>query len=172
MENEVKIDNVNREKIWKPVVEEWLDSFKSDETPELKRIVDYNINGWGVNLNNEDKIMLNIFFEVTPVDVNNTEWETPQRNIVYLEMSKIDGEFEVDYLSNFPKGYDKFMEEFEKWQETQAKTETIILQGESKEFVSNEKIQQISNGIVGVCVILISIVIISIFLKNKKQKAN
>ena len=32
-EYEARIDSINREDIWKPEVEKWLENFKSEETP-------------------------------------------------------------------------------------------------------------------------------------------
>ena len=48
---EEMIDSVNREETWKPYAEEWLEKFKSEETPIEKRITDYSLNGWGVGQN-------------------------------------------------------------------------------------------------------------------------
>lgn len=100
---ETRIDSVNREGIWMPEVEKWLENFKSEETPIEKRITDYRINGYGTNSNNDNKILMNINFEVTPVDANNTAWDTPRRNVCYLEMTKQDGEYHLDYLDEVPK---------------------------------------------------------------------
>ena len=56
-EYEARIDSINREDIWKPEVEKWLENFKSEETPIEKRITDYRINGYGTNSNNDNKIL-------------------------------------------------------------------------------------------------------------------
>lgn len=167
---ENRIDNTNREDIWKPIVEEWLEKFKSEETPIEKRITDYRINGYGVNANNDSKILMNINFEVTPVDENNTAWDTPRRNVCYLEMTKQDGEYHLDYLDEVPKNYDKFLEEFEQWKEENKTVETQTIQGESAELSTNAEIDKMSNGIVFICIAVISVVVILGISKIVKRK--
>lgn len=169
---ENRIDNINREDTWKPIVEEWLEKFKSEETPIEKRITDYRINGYGVNANNDNEILMNINFEVTPVDENNTSWNTPRRNICYLEMTKQDGEYHLDYIDEVPKNYDKFLEEFEKWQEENKTVETKTVQGETTDLNANAKIDKMSNGIVFVCVAVIAVIVIFGIIKIVKKKNN
>ena len=169
-EYEARIDSINREDIWKPEVEKWLENFKSEETPIEKRITDYRINGYGTNSNNDNKILMNINFEVTPVDANNTSWDTPQRNVCYLEMTKQDGEYKLEYIGEVPKNYDKFLKEFENWQEENKTVEMQTVQGEKKELSADKEIDKMSNGIIFVCTILIAVVIISTIIKIVKRK--
>ena len=159
-EYEAKIDSVDREDIWKPYAEEWLESFKSEETPIEKRITDYSLNGWGVGQNNENKIAIEFHFQVTPVDENNTEWENPQRNVGYIEMTYLDGEFQLDYIAEYPKGYDKFMEAFEEWKKTHSETETVVTQGENVELnsVQEQEVNKMSTGIVASCTAVLLVI--------------
>lgn len=157
---EEMIDNVNREQIWKPYAEEWLEKFKSEETPIEKRITDYLLNGWGVGQNNKNKIAIEFHFEVTPVDENNTEWENPRRNTGYVEMTYIDGEYQLDYIGETPQGYDKFLEEFEKWKKTHSETETVVTQGENLELnsVQEQEVNKMSTGIVASCTAVLLVI--------------
>lgn len=157
---EEMIDSVNREETWKPYAEEWLEKFKSEETPIEKRITDYSLNGWGVGQNNKNKISIEFHFEVTPVDENNTEWENPRRNNGYIEMTYIDGEFQLDYIGEIPQGYDKFLEEFEEWKKTHSKTETVVTQGENVELnsVQEQEVNKMSTGIVASCTAVLLVI--------------
>lgn len=163
---EVRIDNVNREDIWKKEVEAWLDTFKTEETPIEKRITDYRINGYSVDYNNEEKIQIDFYFEVTPIDENNTEWNA-HRELGFIEMTKIDGEYQLDYLSNEPKGYDKFLEEFEIWKKDNSTTETVTLKGENVPLNSaqEQNINKLSTGIVAVCVGVLAVIAVLAVVK-------
>lgn len=169
---EEMIDSVNREQIWKPYAEEWLEKFKSEETPIEKRITDYRLNGWGVGQNNKSKINIEFHFEVTPVDENNTEWETPQRNQGYIEMTYLDGEFQLDYIAEYPRGYDKFLEEFEKWKEANSTTETIVIPSEIRNLntLQEQEIDKLSTGIVTVCIGVLAVISVLAIIKIIKSK--
>lgn len=166
-----RIDNVNREVIWKSEVEAWLDTFKTEETPIEKRITDYRINGYSPRYNNENKIKINFFFEVTPVDENNTEWNI-HGEFGFIEMTNVDGEYQLDYLSNVPKGFDKFLEEFEKWKETNSTTETIVIPSETRNLNASQEqeINKLSTGIVAVCVGVLTVLAVLALIKIMKFK--
>lgn len=61
---ETRIDSVDREDIWKPYVEEWLENFKSEDTPIERRIIDYRINGYGSSYNNENRIQMEVLLRL------------------------------------------------------------------------------------------------------------
>lgn len=157
---ETRIDSVDREDIWKPYVEEWLENFKSEDTPIERRIIDYRINGYGSSYNNENRIQMEVLFEVTPYDENNTEWENPRRSYGFINMVKEDGEYKLKYLSDVPEGYDKFMESFEEWKKTNSTTETVTLQGENKNLSSaqEQEINIMSTSIVAGCTAVLIVI--------------
>ena len=64
---ESRVDNVNRDDIWQSAVKEWLDTFKSEETPIERRITDYQIGGWSPQYNNEERIKVTFYLYVIPV---------------------------------------------------------------------------------------------------------
>lgn len=166
-----RIDNVNRDAIWKSEVNAWLDTFKTEETPIEKRITDYRINGYSPNYNNENKIQINFSFEITPVDENNTEWNI-NGECGFIEMTNVDGKYQLDYLSNLPKGYDKFLEEFEKWKETNSTTETIVIPSETKNLkaLQEQAINKLSMGIVALCVGVLTVFAVLALVKIMKDK--
>lgn len=172
---ESRVDNVKRDDIWMSAVKEWLDGFKSEETPIEKRITDYQIGGWSPQYNNEDRIKVTFYLYVVPVDKNNTEWELPERGMGFIDMVKEDGEYKVKYLSEYPEGYDKFLEEFEKWKEQNAHTETIVVPSETRNLKASQEqeINKLSTEIVAVCIgLLVVIGVLSVIkiikLRNRK----
>jgi len=167
---EARIDNVKRDDIWQAEVNKWLEPFKSEETPVEKRITDFRISSWCPHINNKDEIKVNFQYEVIPVDENNTEWENPRRNHGFIHMVNKDGEYVVEYLSDVPKNYDKFLEEFEKWQKENETKETVEVQGEKEELNSNNEIDKMSDGIVAICVIVLVIVVAFAVIKFLKKK--
>lgn len=155
---------------------EWMETFKSEETPIEKRIIDYEISqsGGGETNNIEDKIDMTVHFRVTPVDEENTYWQKDYANICFIKMSKVDGEFKVDYISDKPENYDKFLEKFEEYKKnnpTSLKTEEVQGEMETKSSEQPYEIKQISNIIIIICIIILLIVVICVAMKlRKKQK--
>ncbi len=157
---ESRVDNVNRDDIWQSAVKEWLDTFKSEETPIERRITDYQIGGWSPQYNNEERIKVTFYLYVIPVDENNTEWEVTERCMGFIDMIKEDGEYKVRYLSEYPEGYDKFLEEFEEWKKTHSETETVVTQGENVELnsVQEQEVNKMSTGIVASCTAVLLVI--------------
>lgn len=153
---------------------EWMESFKSEDIPKEKRIVDYQISqyGGGANNNVEDKLEMTIYFKVTPVDEENTYWKKEYANICFLKMSKVDGEFKIDYISDKPENYDKFLEKFEEYKKNNSiSSETKQVQGKNiQKEAELTQIKQISNVVKIVCFSIFVIVVICIFIKIKKNK--
>ena len=153
---------------------DWMEAFKSEETPIEKRIVDYQISqyGGGANNNVEDKLEMTIYFKVTPVDEENTYWKKEYANICFLKMSKVDGEFKIDYISDKPENYDKFLEEFEEYKKNNVSPiEIEQVQGAvDPKDAEPAPIKQISNVVMIVCFSILVIVVICIFIKIKKNK--
>lgn len=154
--------------------EDWIETFKSEETPVEKRIIDYQIAQYGGGKANdsEDKFDITIYFKVTPVDEENTYWKKNHENICFIKMTKVDGEFKVDYISDKPENYDKFLEKFEEYQKNNSELiEVKQTQGEVDEKTSETReIQRISNVIVIVCVGALLIVTICIIIKIRRNK--
>ena len=169
---ESRVDNVKRDDIWQSSVNEWLETFKTEETPIEKRITDYRIGGWSPQYNNEDRIKVTFYFGVVPVDENNTEWEVPKRCMGFIDMIKEDGEYKVKYLSEYPQGYNEFMEEFEKWKEENSTTETIVVPSETRNLnVSKEQeIDKLSSGIVAISIGILAIISVLAIIKIIKLK--
>lgn len=173
VDGEQRIDSVDREDIWQKAQNDWLESLKSEDTPIERRIIDYESNGWGINESNTEKIKIDFRFSVTPVDPENTEWNIEGSNVGFLEMTNVDGEYKVDYISDKPKNYDKFMEEFEKWKNENSQVETTTVQGQTKELTNLEeakKIDKITIGIIFLCVTIITVIVVSFIRRKIKRR--
>ena len=153
---------------------EWMETFKSEETPIEKRIIDYEISqyGGGGDNNIEDKLEMTVYFKVTPVDEKNTYWEKDYANICFIKMTKVDGEFKIDYISDKPENYDKFLEKFEEYKKNNTiSTESKQVQGKvDVKEAELTQIKQISNIVIIVCVAVLVILVIFIFIKLKNKK--
>ena len=53
---------------------------------------------------------VSIDFNVTPYSEENTVWETKGNNIGFIKFKKVNGEYEVERISEIPENYDKFVE--------------------------------------------------------------
>lgn len=168
------IDNKDRSKIFEKAFNEWIETYKGENVPEEERIIGYDFTGWGLAESNVNRIRVTLSFSVTPFSENNI-WRTD--NMCFLEMTNVNGEYQVDYISQIPRNYDKFLERFNEYKLTaqteEAKTDYNIDEQGIATNVSNTKIEQISNFIIIVCAILIILATafaISKFLKVKSGK--
>ena len=155
------IDNKDRSEIFKKACFEWLDSFKQENIPEEERIISYSLIMYGVSDSNESKIKVELYYEVVPVS-KNTIWK--EKNICFLEMANINGEYKVEYISRFPKRYEEFSEKFNEYEIK--KTKDITQMHQITENLPNQKIRQINNWLVTALVIVLLGVIIFIIKKT------
>lgn len=162
---EVVIDTVNREDIWMPIAEEWI----------KERFPNYRLCGYSTKENNENRILMTVYFEeeVEKEIGEQDKYAQYNRSQVYIDMIKEDGEYQLKYLSDLPEGYDEFMEAFEEWKKTKSSTETLVTQGENKNLSSSQEqeINVMSTGIVAGCtsvLIIIGVIVIFRIIKHLK----
>lgn len=185
-----EIDYTDRSDIITKAFSEWMDTFKGEDTPENKRILDYQIGGMGISELNKNKIRATVEFKVMPFSKDKTEWnytEVPEKrtingqefvisqddNICFLEMTNVNGEYQVDYIAETPKGYDEFERRFEEYKQThpQEKVESIQIQGqEINNNLANQEIEKMSHIIVVGCSIILFMMVGYIMIKFAKYK--
>lgn len=158
---------------------EWLDTFKSEDTPIEKRITNYELAGYGISYNENGKLDVSIDFNVTPYSEKNTVWETKGNNIGFIKFKKINGEYEVEKISEVPENYDKFLEKFEEYKIKHPEilendTQIQSVAGKEENYNGNETIEKISNGVFAVSLIvgiIVSMIIILTIYKKKIKNA-
>ena len=170
----------------------WIEKYKSEEVPENRRITEYNMGGVRVREISEDEFIADIEFIVTPVSIENTEWnygepETKlwdghefvwyvKTNIFYTKIKVENGEYHVEYIGETPEGYDEFAKRFEEYKKThsQEEVENIQIQGEETDNqLANQEIEKMSNGIVIGCSVILLVVICLVGVKViKYRKSN
>ena len=184
-------DEVDKSEIVEKAFSEWIETFKSEDVPENKRIIDYKTGTIGVREANENEIRASIEFIVTPVSEENTQWnygeaETKMvdghewvvfqpNNICYVQLKNIDGEYQVEYIGETPEGYDEFAKRFEEYKKTheQEEVENTQIQGEETENqLANQEIEKISNTIVIGCLVILLIIMTFSIIKIVKYKRN
>ena len=167
---------------------EWIEAFKSEETPENRRITDYRKGLVTFSDLNSDKAEAYIKFAVTPVSKENTDWKYSEPetieydghqcisqvyNMCFIEMTKVNGQYQVDYISDKPKNYDKFLERFEEYKETNLKNEeNIQVQGQNTttSLSQNQEIERMSNIITITCIGVLVLTVIFIFIRRKTKR--
>lgn len=187
-----EIDHIDRYDIITKAFSEWMDSFKSEDTSEDRRILAYEIGAVGISESNKNKIRSTIEFRVTPFSKQNTKWNYTEEpvtklikgeefktyyndNICFLEMTKVNGEYQVEYIAQTPKGYDEFLARFEEYKAgLPDRVTTDVITGQKVDYNSaNQEIEKMSHGIVMVCftvfLTMIFVVIIR-FVKKPKLK--
>lgn len=162
----------------------WIEKYKSEEVPENRRITEYNMGGVRVREISEDEFIADIEFIVTPVSIENTEWnygepETKlwdghefvwyvKTNIFYTKIKVENGEYHVEYIGETPEGYDEFAKRFEEYKKThpQEKVENTQIQGEETDNqLANQKIENMSNGIVIGCSAILFVIVCLVIAK-------
>ena len=179
-ENFGYIDNKDRSGIISKAFSEWIETFKSEDIPESKRIISYQESGASISESNPNKIKAIVNFVVEPVSKENTEWNYSEpvemsfkrtkykwrkKNQCFIEMTNVNGKYRVDYISNKPKNYDKFMESFEQYKkeypdfgkEEMAQTEKITIKPDEQKKYESQEIQKINNNVTIVFSILLAI---------------
>ena len=169
------IENIKIRQAINTASSEWLDTFKSEEIPVEKRITSYELVGYGISYNENGELDVSINFNVTPCSEENTVWETKGNNVGFIKFKKVDGEYEVERISEVPENYDKFLEKFEEYKSTNPEilendTQTQSIAGKEENYNANETIEKISNGVFTVSLIVGIIVGIIIILTIWKKK--
>lgn len=188
-------DSNERSEIVEEIFKEWIESYKSDETPENRRIIDYKLNTLGIRTISDNEYIADIEFVVTPVSIENTEWNYGEpeiglwegheviwyvkTNICYIRIKVENGDYQVEYIGEAPEGYDEFEKRFEEYKKTysQEEVENIQIQGEETDNqLANQEIEKMSNGIVIGCSIIlfviISFTIVKVIRHKSKNNAN
>ena len=188
-------DSNERSEIVEEIFKEWIESYKSDETPENRRIIDYKLNTLGIRTISDNEYIANIEFVVTPVSIENTEWNYSEPEIIvyhgheciwyaktnmcYIRIKVENGDYQVEYIGEAPEGYDEFEKRFEEYKKTysQEEVENIQIQGEETDNqLANQEIEKMSNGIVIGCSIIlfviISFTIVKVIRHKSKNNAN
>ena len=173
------IENIKIRQAINTASSEWLDTFKSEETPIEKRITSYELVGYGISYNENGELDVSINFNVTPCSEENTVWETKGNNVGFIKFKKVDGEYEVERISEVPENYDKFLEKFEEYKSTNPEilendTQTQSIAGKEENYNANETIEKISNGVFTVSLIvgiIVGMIIILTICKKKIKNA-
>lgn len=188
-------DSNERSEIVEEIFKEWIESYKSDETLENRRIIDYKLNTLGIRTISDNEYIADIEFVVTPVSIENTEWNYGEpeiglwegheviwyvkTNICYIRIKVENGDYQVEYIGETPEGYDEFEKRFEEYKKThsQEEVENIQIQGEETDNqLANQEIEKMSNGIVIGCSIIlfviISFTIVKVIRHKGKNNAN
>lgn len=189
------VDSNERSRIIEDIFEEWIEGYKSEEIPENRRIIDYQLNTLGIRTISDNEYIADIEFVVTPVSIENTEWNYGEpeiglweghefiwyvkTNICYIKIKVENGEYQVEYIRETPEGYDEFEKRFEEYKKThpQEEVENTQIQGEETEnLLANQEIEKMSNGIVIGCSIIllaiISFIIVKVIRHKSKNNAN
>ena len=182
-------DSDERSEFIEGIFEEWIESYKSEEIPENRRITDYKLNKLGIRTISDNEYIADIEFVVTPVSIENTEWNYGEpeiglweghefiwyvkTNICYIKIKVENGEYQVEYIRETPEGYDEFEKRFEEYKKThpQEEVENTQIQGEETEnLLANQEIEKMSNGIVIGCSIILLAIISFTIVKVIRQK--
>ena len=100
-------------------------------------------------------------------------------NIGFIKFKKVNGEYEVERISEIPENYDKFLEKFEEYKSKhpdilENNTQTQSIAGKEDNYNANETIEKISNGVFTVSLIagiIVGIIIILTICKKKIKNA-
>lgn len=182
-------DSDERSEFIEGIFEDWIESYKSEEISENRRITDYKLNKLGIRTISDNEYIADIEFVVTPVSIENTEWNYGEpeiglweghefiwyvkTNICYIKIKVENGEYQVEYIRETPEGYDEFEKRFEEYKKThpQEEVENTQIQGEETEnLLANQEIEKMSNGIVIGCSIILLAIISFIIVKVIRQK--
>ena len=186
----VETYTTSREKgdIAKKTFEEWLEGYKSEEVPENRRITDYNMGAIRMKEVSENEFIADIEFIVTPVSIENTEWNYAEPEITsyyghkctyytktslcYIKSRMENGEYQVEYIRETPEGYDEFTKRFKEYKKTHIEeVESTQIQGEETEKqLANQEIEKMSNGIIIGCSIILLAIICLIIVKVMRCK--
>ena len=167
-------ENKMREETFKATLDSFIQTFMTEETPEHDRIKNYIYTGFGISKEgeNDNKLSVNIYFCVTPVNADNTTWNKTT-NYCFATYTKVDGELVLDEISRYPDYYDEFLLRFEEYKKNNPTTieNTQIQAEEMSNNLSNREIDKMSKIIFVSCsIVLLGMVIFIItkFIKYRK----
>ncbi len=176
-------ENKKREELYKKTLADYLEQYMREDTPEEERIVDYDLRGFG-NSEEGDILEACISFGVQPYSKENTKWTYNKGNLCtntssfifycFAKYKKVNGEYELERVSEYPENYDEFLARFEEYKANlpEETVTTESLQADSTEnYLASEEIETMSNGIVigcGILLILAIGIIVSIVRKRKQ----
>lgn len=180
------IDYTNRDDIVIKAFSEWIETFKNQDVPENRRIIDFQYNGYSFSESNPNRIESTIDFTVIPVSKENTLWNYSEPEIIkikdmdsvwekknkcFLKMSNVNGEYKVDYIGEIPQNYEKFLEKFEEYKANHPQTEeTAQIQGQNTtDNLGNQEIEKISHAITIFCLAIIFLIVIFVVKKFSKR---
>lgn len=171
-----------REELYKKTLADYLEQYMREDTPEEERIIDYDFRGYG-NMEEGDRLKAGINFGVKPYLQENTKWKYNTGNLCtnkeafnfycFVTYKKVNGEYEVERISEFPENYDEFLARFEEYKanlpEETVRNETV--QADSTEnYLASQEIKIMSNGIWIGCGILLILAIGVIVSSMRKRK--
>ena len=163
-------ENKKREDAYNKALSQLLEPYKSENTPEEKRIIDYRLNRFAMDDSEEGRVSASISFEVTPYSEENTIWKNNRQNMCFAQFVIIDGEYIVESVSEYPPNYDKFLERFEEYQKNKEQIEVQSVQAEQTNNMANQEIEKMNNVVFYSCLAIFIFIVIFIILNLIKIK--
>lgn len=166
--------NKKRQEASNSALVELMEKYKTDEVSEEERILDYTWCGGGYDFSKEDEGIFKATcnFTVTPYKEENSIWKKDFRYVAFAKFSIVDGEYILDKVSLEPENYDKFLEKFEEYQNSELETvELQTVSAEKTEDLKTNQIEKMSNIIfISSSIVLGIVILIVIVTKLKKIK--
>lgn len=164
-----------QEQAYEKALSDWLETFKGEDVPEEKRITDFRIDGlgWGTSELGENYQKVNFDVSITPHSLEKTTWNAQGRNLCFAEFEIVDGEYELKWISEKPKNYEKFLERFEAYKKNNENTqmiETREVQAQQEMNLASEEITKMSHTIFIMCLIVFVSLIGLVGRKHFKRK--
>ena len=167
-------ENKKREKAYEEAVSILMENYKRETVPEEERVIEYKLNGWGLTYEEKDenKFGCTITFEVEPFSEGNSRWKGNHKsNYCFAEFSKVDGEYNVDWVSFTPRYYDEFLERFEEYKKNGNKVVNVeATPAEKTEELHTSQIEKMSNIIFIISAIILLIVVFAVIVKIVRKR--
>ena len=159
-------ENKKRETAYEKGIKTWLEPYMNENVPENQRVKEYIMTGFGNNVIEGDKLKSNIYLDIVPYSEDSV-WSKEFSGILFATFGIYDGEYLLEKASIYPENYDKFLEEFEKYQENApAKTEIIEVQAEKVGNLETAQVEKMSTVIWILSSIVLVLVICYIAIRN------
>lgn len=175
-------ENKKTEEFYKKALDEFMSQYMGEDVPENERIISYEVSGYGsTSITEKDgdigKATLN--FIVEPYSKENTIWTNKKEWInngaytCYLKFIKEGDDYVVQDISLLPEYYEEFMIEYEKYKENKEQEKnatTEVVQAETSEnYLANQEIKKIGNGIfiTSAIILVITVNVIMKMIKNR-----
>lgn len=172
-------ENKKREELLKKTLDDFMEQYKREDTPENERVISYEMCGYSVDYNEPEILKDTLSFRVEPYSKESTLWNHNQQSInngvyyLFVKYKKVNEEYELERMSMIPEYYEEFMAKFEKYQENllEEKVEIDALQAETQEnYLAYEEIETMSNGIkIGSIVLLLLAISIVVQVIRKRK---